>query len=98
MHILDTTGVLADCDFDGDRNSKNSPYGKNFSKKKSKEEKKEERKESIEELFNACNVDGNVTVTDLAEYSGKSEMSIRRHLKEHGGFTINGGFVELKSQ
>ena len=73
MHILDTTGVLSDCEFDGDRNSKNSPYGKNFSKKKSKEEKKEERKESIEELFNACNVDGNVTVTDLAEYSGKSD-------------------------
>ena len=98
VHILDTSGVLGDCDFDGERNSKNSPYGKNFSKKKSKEEKKEERKESIEELFNACNVDGNVTVTDLVEYSGKSEMSIRRHLKEHGGFTINGGFVELKSQ
>lgn len=98
VHILDESGVLGDCEFDGDRNSKNSPYGKNFSKKKSKEEKKEERKESIEELFNACNVDGNVTVTDLAEYSGKSEMSIRRHLKEHGGFTINGGFVELKSQ
>lgn len=98
IHLADESGVLGDCEFDGDRNSKNSPYGKNFSKKKSKEEKKEERKESIEELFNACNVDGNVTVTDLAEYSGKSEMSIRRHLKEHGGFTINGGFVELKSQ
>ena len=27
MHILDTTGVLSDCEFDGDRNSKNSPYG-----------------------------------------------------------------------
>lgn len=98
MHILDTTGVLSDCEFDGDRNSKNSPYGKNFSKKKSKEEKKEERKESIEELFNACNVDGNVTVTDLVEYSGKTEMTIRKHLKEHGGFVVKGGFVSLKEE
>ena len=98
VHILDESGVLGDCEFDGDRNSKNSPYGKNFSKKKSKEEKKEERKESIEELFNACNVDGNVTVTDLVEYSGKTEMTIRKHLKEHGGFVVKGGFVSLKEE
>lgn len=98
VHISDETGVLKDCDFDSEYNSKNSPYGKNFSKKKSKDEKKEERRETIEEIYNACNVDGNVTVSDLAEYSGKSEMSIRRYIKEHGGFTVNGGFVELKQQ
>lgn len=98
IHHSDESGVLADCDYDGERNSRNSPYHKNFSNRKSKEEKKAERKESIEEVFNACNLDGNVTVSDLAEYSGKSEMTIRRYLKEHGGFTVDGSFVIKKTE
>ena len=98
IHHSDESGVLADCDYDGERNSRNSPYHKNFSNRKSKEEKKAERKESIEEVFNACNLDGNVTVSDLVEYSGKTEVTIRKHLKEHGGFVVKGGFVTLKDE
>lgn len=89
MHILDTTGVLSDCEFDGDRNSKNSPYGKNFSKKKSKEEKKEERLEALETAFSGVQEDGKAEIKDLAEYLGVTEKTVRNHLKEHGGFWIN---------
>lgn len=98
VHYSDDAGVLKDCDYDGERNSRNSPYRKNFGKKKSNEQKKAERKEDIEEIYNACNLDGNVTVSDLAEYSGKSERTIRRHLKEHGGFVFNDGFVDKKAK
>lgn len=89
VHILDESGVLGDCEFDGDRNSKNSPYGKNFSKKKSKEEKKEERLEALETAFSGVQEDGKAEIKDLAEYLGVTEKTVRNHLKEHGGFWIN---------
>ena len=34
IHRADTTGVLKDCNFEGDYNIKGSPYKKNFSKKR----------------------------------------------------------------
>ena len=98
VHILDESGVLGDCEFDGDRNSKNSPYGKNFSKKKSKEEKKEERLEALETAFSGVQEDGKAEIKDLAEYLGVSEKSIRRRLKEHGDFWIDGGETGLKDK
>jgi RecA-family ATPase len=89
VHILDESGVLGDCDFDGERNSKNSPYTKNFGKKKSKEEKKEERLEAIETAFSGVEENGRAEIKDIAEYLGVTEKTVRNHLKEHGGFWIN---------
>lgn len=93
VHKSDNEGVLKDCGIEGEND-----YRKNFAKKKSNNERKEERKFSIEEVFNSCNVDGRVTVSDLADYTGKSEKTIRRHLKEHGGFWIDDGEVGLKDK
>ena len=96
IHKNDDSGILADIELDSGYNSKHSPYGKNFSKKKTSEERKEERKESIETAFEACNVDGKVTVTDLAEYCGISEKTVRRRIKEHGGFWVDENEIGLK--
>lgn len=98
IHLPDSSGVLADCDFDGERNSKNSPFQKNFSNKKSKEEKKEERIEALETAFSGVQEDGKAEIKDLAEYLGVTEMTVRRHLKEHGKFEIDNGFVTLNEQ
>lgn len=98
IHRIDETGVLNDCEADLGYNTKNSPYKNNFGKKKSNKERQDDRKDSIEELFNTCNIDGKVTVADLANYSGKSEMTIRRYLKEHGGFSIDSGEVRVKRE
>lgn len=98
VHILDESDVLGDCEFDGDRNSKNSPYGKNFSKKKSKEEKKEERLEALETAFSGVQEDGKAEIKDIAEYLEISEKSVRRYLKEHGDFWIDGGETGLKDR
>jgi len=92
VHKADDVGVLKDCGVEGEAPS----WQKNFGKKKSNKERQEERKDSIMTVFNACNIDGKVTVGDLAEYSGKSEKTIRRYLKEHGGFWIDGNEVGLK--
>lgn len=94
IHRKDNVGVLKDCGYEGDMPG----WQKNFGKKKSNQERQEERKDGIMSTYNACSVDGKVTVQDLAKYSGKSEKTIRRHLKEHGGFWIDGNEVGLKDK
>lgn len=92
IHRIDMSGVLKDIQLDAPA----QPWQRNFSKKKSDKERKDERKESIETAYNACNMDGKVTLKDLAEYTGKSEDTVRRYIKEHGGFWVDGGEVGKK--
>lgn len=93
IHKIDTVGVLKDCDVEG-----NAPtWQKNFPKKKTNEERKKERKESIETAFSAVEENGKCHISDLAEYTGQSEKTIERHLKEHGGFWRDGKEIGLKS-
>lgn len=92
IHRIDMSGVLRDIQADVPA----QPWQRNFSKKKSDKERKDERKESIETAYNACNMDGKVTLKDLAEYTGKSEDTVRRYIKEHGGFWIDDGEVGKK--
>ena len=92
IHRIDMSGVLKDIQLDAPA----QPWQRNFSKKKSDKERKDERKESIETAYNACNMDGKVTLKDLAEYTGKSEDTVRRYIKEHGGFWIDDGEVGKK--
>ncbi len=99
IHKEDTSGVLADCDIEGDLfNSKKSPYKKNFSKKKSPEDKKRERKESLETAFSGVEINGEADIKELATYLGISEKTIRRNLKEHGGFWIDGSKTGYKDR
>lgn len=91
IHKIDGDGVLKDINPD-------EQWKQNFSKKKSTKERQNERKESIMATFESCNIDGKVTVQDMAELSGISEKTVRRHLKEHGGFWIDGNEVGLKEQ
>lgn len=92
IHRIDMSGVLKDIQLDAPA----QPWQRNFSKKKSDKERKDERKESIETAYNACNMDGKVTLKDLAEYTGKSEDTVRRYIKEHSGFWIDDGEVGKK--
>lgn len=94
IHREDDIGVLKDLDFEGGFAS----WQKNFDKKKSNSERKNDRKESLESAYEALNADGKVTVKDMSEYLGKTEMTVRRHLKEHGGFWIEDGEIGRKSQ
>lgn len=96
VHRNDESGVLADIEAEDGYNSKRSPYKKNFSGKKSKKQRKDERKEALETAYEACSIDCEVTVGDLAEYMGKSDDTVRRHLKEFDVFEIKDGKVRLK--
>lgn len=96
IHKFDNTGVLKDCDFEGDLNAKGSPYKKNFSKKKSEAERKEERKEAIMTAFTAEATNNQADINDIATYLGVTEKTVRNRLKEHGGFLIDGGKTRLR--
>lgn len=95
IHTLDETGALGDLESAGFV-PRNKTWKGNFSKKKTAQERKDDRDKSIETAFEACKIDGEVTVALLAEYTGKSEKTIRRQLKEHGGFWVDEGVVGEK--
>lgn len=100
IHRIDNTGVLKDMEADGEYNSKNSPYKKNFSKKKSKSEMKEDRKVSLENAFECGNQtdEGEVSISEICEYTGKSEDTVRRWLKEFSSlFYVSEGRIGRKA-
>lgn len=96
IHREDESGVLGDIDPDEGFTSKGSPWKRNFTKKKSPEEREAERRGVVETAFASCNMDGSVTLNDLAEYMGVTEKTVRNRLKEHGGFWIDEGNVGKK--
>lgn len=94
IHRIDFSGVIKDIAAD----AAPAPWQRNFSKKKSDKERKDERKESIETAFGYCCMDGKeVALSELAEYMGVTEKTVRTRLKEHGGFYIEDGKTGKKS-
>lgn len=92
VHRADLTGVLKDAKADID-----APYINNFKNKRPPEEVKEERMESLETAFSACDMDGGkVPISELAEYLGKSEKTVRRYLKDHKDFWVEDGMCGKK--
>lgn len=89
-HRVDNSGVLQDLDADAGYTAKGAPWKQNFSKKKSEEDRAKERSDAIETAYDACSLNGNVTVSLLAEYLGKSEKTVERYLKENGNFWREG--------
>lgn len=92
-HTVDTTGILADIQ-PGDEQP---TWKKNLGKKKDPKDKKKERKEAVKTAFDACGINGDVTIKDMSEYMGVTEKTVRNRVKEHGGFWIDEGIVGLKS-
>lgn len=92
IHRNDESGVLADVDPEGDTPG----WQRAMQKRKPKEVKAKERKDSIALAFEACSIDGNVTLKAMAEYMGVTEKTVRNRLKEHGGFWIDDNEVGRK--
>lgn len=91
VHRTDEDGVLQDAKYEGEYD-----YRKNFEKRKTNGERKKDRKESIETAFSGVEENGECSISDLAEYMAVTEKTVRSHLKEHGGFWIEGGKCGLK--
>lgn len=84
VHVPDTEGVLHDLAADGSYNSRKSPYKKNFGKKKTDAEKKQERIDAFETAFSSAEENGEARLSDISEYLGKDEKTVRRYAKEAG--------------
>ena len=93
VHFVDNSGVLGDIQPDDDKPA----WQRAMSKRKPKEQKSQERKASIMAAYDACSINENVTVSDLAEYLGVTEKTVRSRLKEHGGFVVNDSEVRKKT-
>ena len=93
VHSIDQTGVLNDVQPDDAA----PPWKRAIASRKPKEQKSKERKKSIMTAFEACEINEKVTVSDLAEYLGVTEKTVRNRLKEHGGFLINDSEVKKKT-
>ena len=94
VHKKDSSGVLKDCEVDGESQN----WKKNFSKKRSNQERSQERKESIETAFSGVEENGKCRLSDLAEYLAITVKSVRSRLKEHGGFWVESGECGLKGK
>lgn len=93
VHKVDKIGSLKDIQPESEKPS----WKKAAEKRKTPADKKKERKQAIETAFEACSIDENVTVDDLAEYMAVTEKTVRNRLKEHGGFVIEEGNIRKKS-
>ena len=92
VHYVDLIGSLKDVESEGEK----PPWKKAIEKRKPKEAKAKDRKIALENAFETCSFDGNITVTALEEYMSLTKNSVKNRIKEHGGFEINDGIVTRK--
>ena len=97
IHRLDPTGALGDLDAKGEVSA--PPWKKNLGPKKTSEQRGKERKNGIEKAFEVC-IDGreSMPVSELAEYLGVTEKTVRNRIREHGGFLVSEGEVLRKEK
>ena len=92
VHRLDD-GSLDRAEAEGEQ----EPWQKAMDGRKPKEVRQQERRDAVEAAFEACGIEGEVTVKAMAEYLGVSERTARDHIKEHGDFELVGGAVRRKT-
>lgn len=89
IHRVDDSGELdkltPDCDKD--------PRQKG---RETQRKRKEAKMAQLESAYNACLINGKVTVSDLAEYMDITERSVRRYLKDDDAFDFVNGIVIKK--
>lgn len=96
VHLADDSGALGDLSPEADAPVWKKNLTKSGKRSKTPEEREQERKNSLETAFSACDMGEKVTVYDLADYMGVSEKTVRRRVKEHGKFWIDGDEIGRK--
>lgn len=94
-HRLDDIGSLKDIQPDDDKPAWQKGAAKN---KKNAQERKTDRRKALEEAIDGSNFGDTPTVSEVAEYLGISERTVRDRIKEHGGYTIEDGIVHRKAK
>lgn len=89
IHYVDSGGLLQDAQPDAEK----APWQKKEKTAKTPKQRKKERIAEVETAFEACIIEGDVTVESMAEYLGVTDRTVRNRIKEHGGFEIENGIV-----
>ena len=89
IHRIDDSGELEkltpDCDKD--------PRQKG---RETQQKRKEAKMAQLEGAYNACLINGKVTISDLAEYMGIAEKTVRRYITELPELEVNNSEVVKK--
>ena len=93
VHVADDTDMLKDAMEEG---SLADVYQKGREQSnKAKKEEAAKNVDSVEIAFEAyANESGKAKLEDMISYFSKSENTVRKYIKEHGGFEIKNGLVE----
>lgn len=95
IHRLDNVGSLKDI---APRDEK-APWQKGSDKnKKNAQGRKSDRRRALEEAVETSNFGEAPAVSDVAEYLGISERTVRDRIKEHGGYVVEDGIVHKKRE
>lgn len=93
IHRIDHSGALKDIKAEYEVPA----WQKAIESRKSKSTKKEERITSLENAYEACSIDDEVTIKAMSEYLGITEKAVRTRVKEHGKFWIEDGKIGKKA-
>ena len=94
IHAVDQVGVLKDIQPEEEKPA----WQRAMEKRKDPMAKKKERRSALESAFDACNIDGKVTISDISNYMGVTEKTVRARLKEHNKFIVESGVVMKKEE
>lgn len=86
IHKLDEMGKLEKFTPDCDK----APWQKG---QETQRKRKEAKKAQLEDAYNACLINGKVTISGMAEYMDITERSVRRYLKDDDAFDFANGIV-----
>lgn len=92
-HRVDDSGVLHDLTAGENYTAKGSPWKQNFKRKKTDKERSTEKEDALRTAYEACGIDGKVTVSALAEYLGTTEKTVRNRINKASDFAIKDGMV-----
>ncbi|MEG2526736.1 MAG: AAA family ATPase [Oscillospiraceae bacterium] len=90
IHKIDEVGALGDIDTEAQA----VPWKRNLGKKKSPIDRESERKVALENAYDACSIDGDVTVLSLMEYMDKARNTVKSYIDNHDKFAIVDGVVK----
>ena len=97
IHRSDPSGALSDLNPEAEAPAWQRNLAKSGKRNKSPKERQTERLEALDTAFDACNVDGKVSVGDLAEYMDLSDKTVKRYIGESKKYWVSDGEVGLKN-
>jgi hypothetical protein len=92
VHHVDTVGSLMDVEAEGEA----PPWKRALEARKPKEAKATERRRAVDVAYEACGIDGEVTLKSISEYMDVTQKTGRNRIEEHGSFEIKAGVVKRK--